>query len=123
MSAERDDMELSKLIQRQLLSDRRRGFLVDFETDADRLRQIEEDLIGLFGEVGEFANLIKKVRLSQDHADYSGPQLDEVSHPLRIELADAAIYIFRLSAILGGNLEDDILEKMNLNDVRYGKLR
>lgn len=116
-------MELSKLIERQLLSDRRRGFLVDFATDADRLRQIEEDLIGLFGEVGEFANLIKKVRLSQDHADYSGPQLGEVSHPLRIELADAAIYIFRLSAILGGNLEEDILEKMNLNDVRYGKLR
>lgn len=115
-------MELSELIGRQLSSDRRRGFLVDFATDADRLRQIEEDLIGLFGEVGEFANLIKKVRLSQDHVDYAGPQLDEASHALRVELADAAIYIFRLSAMLGGDLEQDILAKMDLNDVRYGKL-
>lgn len=115
-------MELSELIERQLSSDRRRGFLVDFATDADRLRQVEEDLIGLFGEVGEFANFIKKVRLSKDHADYPGPHLDEVSHPLRIELADAVIYIFRLSAMLGGNLEEDILAKMDLNDVRYGKL-
>lgn len=115
-------MDLSKLIERQLAADRRRGFPLDFETNADRLRQIEADLIGLFGEVGEFANLVKKIRLSHDHPDYVGPALDEVSQTLRIELADAAIYIIRLSAILGGNLEEDILSKMDLNDVRYGNL-
>ncbi|GFE76891.1 hypothetical protein [Novosphingobium sp. TCA1] len=115
-------MDLSKLIERQLAADRRRGFLLDFKTDTGRLRQIEEDLIGLFGEVGEFANLIKKIRLAHDHPDYVGPALEDESQSLRMELADAAIYIIRLSELLGGNLEADILSKMDINDGRYGKL-
>lgn len=50
-------MNLKSLIDLQVNADRRHGFLVDFKDDAARLTQIEQDLVGLFGEVGEFARV------------------------------------------------------------------
>jgi len=112
-------MEFTELVERQINADRQRGFQIDFADDANRLDQIEKDLIGLFGEVGEFANLLKKVRLATNHRRYPGPTLALAERELRDELADVAIYLFRLSVMLGGNLEVDILAKMDVNDIRY----
>jgi NTP pyrophosphatase (non-canonical NTP hydrolase) len=115
-------MELSALVGNQISADRRRGFQVDFDSDAERVAQLEKDLIGLLGEVGEFANVLKKVRLAITHAGYEGPSLGEATPGLREELADALIYLMRLSVILGGNLETDTVDKMKVNDSRYGPL-
>lgn len=116
------NMELSALVHLQIERDRRRGFRVDFESDADREDQLMRDLVGLFGEVGEFSNMLKKVALARTTEGYAGPTLGEASSGLREELADAAIYIFRLVTILGGDLERDILEKIERNDERYRDL-
>ncbi len=115
-------MELGSLIDKQISADRRHGFSIDFDDDGDRLTQIERDLVGLFGEVGEFANLIKKVRLANSRKYYHGPDLVTAADALRDELADIAIYLMRLSFLLGGKLEDDILAKMKVNEQRYGHL-
>lgn len=115
-------MELSTLIARQIEADRRRGFRIDFPDVPGRLTQIEQDLVGLVGEVGEFANLLKKIRLSVSHPGYSGPAFDEASNLLREELADALIYLMRLSVLVAGDLEGDLLKKMKINDSRYGSL-
>jgi NTP pyrophosphatase (non-canonical NTP hydrolase) len=112
-------MELSALIREQIERDRRRGFTVDFESDATREEQLMRDLVGLFGEVGEFSNLLKKVMLARTTAGYAGPTLGNAAPALREELADAAIYIFRLVTILGGDLEQEILAKIGRNDERY----
>ncbi len=68
-------MNLNSLVERQVRSDRRRGFVVDFETRSEQLSILEGDLVGLMGEIGEFANLLKKVRLKHSHRGYSGPSL------------------------------------------------
>lgn len=115
-------MEFSKIVDRQIAADKRRGFHVEFDNDVDRISQIEKDLIGLVGEVGEFSNIIKKVRLTISHSSYQGPSLAESEFHLREELADAMIYLIRLSIVLNGNLENDVLNKMNINDRRYGPL-
>jgi len=115
-------MDLGALIDLQVNADRRHGFPLDFEDDEARLTQIERDLVGLFGEVGEFANLLKKVRLSADHDEYNGPQFREALPDLRSELADTAIYLMRLSVMLECDLEAEVLAKMKLNDGRYQKL-
>jgi NTP pyrophosphatase (non-canonical NTP hydrolase) len=115
-------MELSDLVKRQIDADERRGFPVAFETDAARHDQLTRDLVGLVGEVGEFADLLKKVGLTLTTPGYVGPSLIEASPRLRSELADVAIYLFRLSTILRGDLEQDLLEKMKINDERYGYL-
>lgn len=115
-------MELSKLIQEQVNRDRKRGFRVDFELDAEREDQLMRDLIDLVGEVGEFSNLLKKVMLTRTVAGYEGPNLTSAGPELREELADAAIYIFRLATVLGTNLEEDIIAKISKNDGRYQRL-
>jgi NTP pyrophosphatase (non-canonical NTP hydrolase) len=115
-------MEFSELIKEQITRDRRRGFDVDFESDAAREEQLTRDLVGLFGEIGEFSNLLKKVMLTRSVEGYAGPTLSSAAPELGEELADAAIYLFRLSTILGRNLEEDVITKMKKNDERYGSL-
>ncbi|WP_315720170.1 MULTISPECIES: hypothetical protein [unclassified Bradyrhizobium] len=115
-------MELSDLIKKQIDADERRGFPVIFETDAERHDQLMRDLVGLISEVGEIADPLKKVGLAMSTPGYVGPSLAEVMPQLRSELADVAIYLFRLSAILGGDLEQDLLKKMKINDERYRHL-
>jgi NTP pyrophosphatase (non-canonical NTP hydrolase) len=115
-------MDLSAIVARQINADERRGFRVRFGSDVDRHDQLVRDLVGLMGEVGEFANELKKVGLGLHNPKYNGPSLEEASPNLREELADAAIYLFRLSTILGGDFEQDVLSKMNLNDDRYREL-
>lgn len=115
-------MDLSALISEQIERDRRRGFAVDFDNDRAREDQLMHDLVGLFGEVGEFSNLLKKVVLARTTDGYVGPTLGDATPALREELADAAIYMFRLVTILGGDFEQDILAKIDRNDERYGDL-
>jgi NTP pyrophosphatase (non-canonical NTP hydrolase) len=115
-------MELSAVIRKQIEADIRRGFAVDFGTELKRHEQLMRDLVGLVGEVGEFANLLKKVGLTLTTPAYSGPTLAQAASDLREELADAVIYIFRLSTILGGDLERDLLDKMKINEERYRNL-
>lgn len=115
-------MELLALIQQQIERDRRRGFRVDFTTDGERLDQLMRDLVGLVGEVGEFANLLKKIDLARTTPGYIAPSLDEARPALREELADVAIYLFRLATVLGSDLEQAIVEKIQFNDQRYRHL-
>jgi NTP pyrophosphatase (non-canonical NTP hydrolase) len=115
-------MELSALVQSQIAADRRRGFQVDFDSDVERIGQLEKDLVGLVGEVGEFANVLKKVRLAVAQAGYEGPSLGDAAPSLREELSDALIYLMRLSVVLRGDLEADLIRKMQVNDGRYGPL-
>jgi NTP pyrophosphatase (non-canonical NTP hydrolase) len=116
------NLELSALVKSQISADQRRGFQVDFDSDADRVRQMEKDIVGLIGEVGEFSNVLKKVSLAISHAGYEGPSLAEVAPNMREELADTMIYLIRLSAVLGGDLETDLVRKMRVNDERYRSL-
>lgn len=115
-------MELSELVEKQAAADRQRGLLKDFQTDAERHEQLTKDLVGLIGEIGEFANIAKKVGLRLEHPTYDGPSFCEASPQLQEELADTLIYILRLSAILSSDLENDVLQKMAVNDARYRHL-
>ena len=115
-------MHLSDLMKRQTTADERRGFTTHFENSNQQYDMLAHDLVGLMGEIGEFANQLKKVGLGLSNERYSGPSLKEASPHLREELADAAIYLMRLSAGLGGDLEQDILRKMDINDERYRDL-
>lgn len=115
-------MELTELIRKQIDADSRRGFPVKFATETERHDQLARDLVGLIGEVGEFANVLKKVGLALNTKGYVGPSLESASAHLGEELADAAIYLFRLSVILGSDLERDLLRKMAVNDERYHDL-
>lgn len=115
-------MQIGDLIKTQIEADERRGFPVAFDADNKRIDQLMRDLVGLVGEVGEFADLLKKTGLAYSTPGYLGPTLTDAAPRLRSELADIAIYLFRLSSILQGDLEKDILDKMQVNQERYSYL-
>ena len=115
-------MELRELVEKQAADDRQRGLLKELRTDVERHEQLTKDLVGLIGEIGEFANIAKKVGLRLEHPTYDGPSFYEAAPLLQEELADTLIYVLRLSVILGSDLENDVLQKMALNDARYSHL-
>jgi deoxycytidine triphosphate deaminase len=114
---------LANLVSRQIDADRKHGFPVDPPDEEARGNQLSKDLVGLMGEIGEFANLLKKVELTITRPGYDGPNLAAATPDLRLELADAQIYLLRLAHLLRVDLGEAVLEKMRLNDVRYGYLK
>lgn len=116
-------VSLASLTRRQIDADRKHGFPVDLTSDEDRCRQLSKDLVGLMGEIGEFANLVKKVELAISRRGYAGPKLGTATPDLRMELADAQIYMLRLAHLIRVDLGEAVLEKMRVNDERYGYLK
>jgi NTP pyrophosphatase (non-canonical NTP hydrolase) len=116
------DDSLASLGRRQIEADRRHGFPVDVVGDAARCSQISKDLVGLMGEVGEFADLLKKVDLVITRPGYNGPSLVDAEPKLRTELADIQIYLLRLAYLVGADLGQVVLDKMKLNHERYAYL-
>jgi NTP pyrophosphatase (non-canonical NTP hydrolase) len=70
--------------------------------------------LGLAGEVGEFANLMKKV-------DRDSMSMDEALPLLRQELTDVFIYVANLIGYLEMDLEHEYKKKRIQNDQRFGR--
>src|SRR4051812_29830790 len=97
-------MDISTFVQMQIRADEERGFPVKFDDDRSRVTQLMKDLVGLFGEIGEFSNLLKKIEIKLEYPAYDGPSLTESREQLREEVVDSLIYLIRLSAILETDL-------------------
>jgi NTP pyrophosphatase (non-canonical NTP hydrolase) len=115
-------MDLAALMKIQITADEKHGFPVKFNGDRERLTQLMKDLVGLFGEIGEFSNLIKKIEIKMDRPAYEGPSLAESRDQLREEVIDSFIYLMRLAAILETDLEAELLKKIQINQERYRPL-
>jgi NTP pyrophosphatase (non-canonical NTP hydrolase) len=115
-------MEFAEICKTQILDDQKRGFPVTFGSERETHAQLIKDLVGLFGEVGEFSDLAKKVGLKLDHPGYDGPTLSQSRERLGKELGDILIYTIRLAAILGVDLESVILKTIRNNKDRYAYL-
>lgn len=113
-------MDLNQLAAKQIEMDERHGFPVEFASTKIKYEQLTKDLVGLFGEIGEFSNVLKKINIKLDHPGYA---LDTTSAELslREELVDSMIYIIRIGAILEMDLEQEILKKMKFNEARYAQ--
>ena len=115
-------MEFAEICKMQILDDERRGFLVKFGSEGETYAQLIKDLVGLFGEVGEFSDLAKKVGLKLDQPRYDGPTLAESRDRLGKELVDILIYTIRLAAILNVDLDGIVRETIRNNKDRYAYL-
>ena len=116
-------MELTEIAKIQIEMDERHGFPVHFSSDHEKYQQLTKDLVGLFGEVGEFSNIVKKINIKIDHPNDYQLDISQAENLLKEELIDSLIYIIRISAILGVDLQSEILEKIRQNESRYAKLR
>lgn len=116
-------MEFEEIKKIQIEMDERHGFPVRFSSDYEKYQQLTKDLVGLFGEIGEFSNIVKKINIKIDHPENYEFDISRAEILLKEELVDSLIYIIRISAILGIDLQSQLLEKIRFNELRYEKLR
>jgi NTP pyrophosphatase (non-canonical NTP hydrolase) len=75
-------------------------------------------VMAITGEAGELASEFQW--LTQEEAMHiDGLKLKAVSH----EVADVAIYLFRLCHVLGIDLQTAVKEKLNINESRFPEVR
>lgn len=110
-------MELKNLIRLQADFDRSHGIQKPFfvPITSSNLQELEHLVVCLVGEVGEFANELKKVVRGDSTYEDSRNSLAE-------ELADTFIYLMKISAQTGMDLEAEFLSKLEKNSQRFPKL-
>lgn len=110
-------MELAELIQLQTDFDRGHGVAKPFfvPISSDNLHELEHLVVCLVGEVGEFANELKKV--VRGDAPY-----EERHAALAEELTDTFIYLMKIAAQTGIDLESEYLKKLEKNRRRFPRL-
>lgn len=113
-------MSLQELMDLCKNLDEKHGFPVIFEDKSKRYNQVTKDLVGLFGEIGEFSNIIKKINIKIEKTDGYELDLPEAEHNLKEEIADSFIYLIRIANILEIDLTTEINKKIEKNKVRYG---
>lgn len=110
-------MELANLIKLQTDFDREHGVAKPFfvPISSDNLHELEHLVVCLIGEVGEFANELKKV--VRGDASY-----EERQSALAEELTDTFIYLIKIAAQTGVDLESEYLKKLEKNRLRFPRL-
>src|SRR4051794_24365306 len=118
-------MDLEKLIYIQRQFDAEHGW-IERDRGPSLLRFLNRDVVGLAGEVGEFANLLKKINLVADIDEEGGMRarlLRLATRQFASELADVFVYVMRLSSALGIDLESEYKKKLRLNRRRFRRFR
>jgi len=107
-------MNLSELIARQNDFDKahesRKPFYVPI--DDNNLEELEHLVVCLVGELGEFANILKKVVRGDLTFEAARAGLSD-------ELADVFIYLVKIASQTNIDLEASFLRKLDDNKVRF----
>ena len=77
---------------------------------------LEHLIVCVVGELGEFANVVKKIRRGEFNYGEKKGELSE-------ELADIFIYVVKLSNLLRTDLETEFLEKLDKNRLRFDRFK
>ncbi|MVW76706.1 MazG nucleotide pyrophosphohydrolase domain-containing protein [Pseudomonas xionganensis] len=113
-------MELNDLMGLCKVLDEKHGFPVKFDNQLEKYNQITKDLVGLLGEVGEFANIVKKINIKIERNESYELDTKQAENNLKEELADSLIYIIRIANILEIDLTTETLTKIEKNKIKYG---
>lgn len=107
-------MELATLVKLQTDFDRTHGVAKPFfvPISSNNLHELEHLVVCMMGEVGEFANELKKV--VRGDAPY-----EERKAALAEELTDTFIYLIKIAAQTGIDLESEYLKKLERNRERF----
>ncbi len=107
-------MTLEELQRSQAEFDRAHAASIPFfePITADNLQALEHLLVCIAGEVGELANIVKKVRRGDRGLEDARPSIVD-------ETADILIYVVKLANQLGFRLDEAFLDKLERNRERF----
>lgn len=111
-------MNIQDLIKLQVEFDEAHGFNLSFNNSNEKYLLISKEIVGLVGEVGEFANIVKKINLSLD-ANEQISNLSILEDNLSEELIDTLVYLIRLSVLLNVDIPSEYLKKKDKNSIKY----
>ena len=112
-------MDLAKLVEIQTAFSREKfPTFWDIKTEQDLALRLEYLTNALAGEVGEVANLVKKVVRSVVYGR-GDLRLDDVRQELAEEIADVFTYLLTIAGLLGLDLEKTYLQKLEKNRKRF----
>lgn len=99
-------------MQKEFDSNHKGTFEWSQKIDDNNVELLEYLLLCLVGEVGETANLVKKILRGDFKLSDKKVQIGE-------EIADVFIYLLKLSYQLDIDLEKEYLSKLNINKLRF----
>ncbi len=114
-------MEIKDLLSKQTEFDKEHGWDTAIIPEEERLQSLERELVGLMGEVGEVANLVKKARLSVFKNKSASTAFRDIVPGVNEELIDVFIYLLRLFQVAGTDIEAEYFRKLTINKDRFKK--
>jgi len=114
-------MDLQDILSKQAEFDKAHGWDTLSLSNEKRLQAIERELVGLMGEVGEVANLIKKARLVSGRDRSESKAFLDIVPAVNEELTDVFIYLLRMFQITNADIEAEYLNKLDINKHRFKK--
>jgi len=109
---------IQEIVEFQRKFDSQRGWLWSADP-SKKLERLQEGVVCLTGEVGEFANALKKVIR---HSERGFPT-EELWGAMREELTDVFIYFLKLADLLGMEIDKEYFKKMSKNEGRFSNFK
>jgi len=97
------------------------GKFWDIKNDGEFIDRLLYLVVALTGELGEFANIVKKI--SRDFNNLGEKPSTEKLEKLKEEITDCFIYVIIIANLLDVNLEDEFLRKKDFNKKRFEKYK
>ena len=111
-------MDLKEITKFQREFDEKHGWNWANSSEKEKLEHLQYGTIALTGEVGEFANLVKKI-LREFNSTGKLPGKD-MYEKLKEELTDVFIYLLKLAdQALEMDIEKEYFKKMKFNEVKF----
>ena len=82
------------------------------QTPQEKIDYMYQEIVNLLGELGEFANEVKKCRRDKTWNDAK----------LKEELTDTFIFLLKLALVLKMDLTEETIKKININEERFKHL-
>ncbi len=112
-------MDLKKLVEIQTEFSRRKfPRFWEIGDEQELALRLEYLTNALAGEVGEAANLVKKVVRSAVYG-HGTLRLEDVRRDVEEEITDVFIYVLTIAGLLGMDLEKAYFEKLEKNERRF----
>ena len=112
-------MNLKNLLEKQQKFDEEHNWPTGGKSIDEFVANLNSDLVGLIGEIGEFSNIVKKIRL--DAINLGIDSREKHKSILKEELIDVFIYFMRISMYFDIDIESEYLKKIIKNKKRFKK--